>query len=303
MREKFRISLDMPLNGRQPKKHNCPSCGKKRFVRYIYTDSGQYLPAHYGRCDREESCGYWLQPEKSFYHDKQYSGFHAFSKEAVESTFRDYHQNSFVQFLTSVFGGEMAMEAVNNYQVGTIGESTAFWQIDFNGFARSAKIINYNPITGKRKPGTNWYHSLMNRQGFNLIQCFFGEHLVKASDTVAIVESEKTAIIASLAMPHYTWIACGSKNGMGGHRTGLKTDKCEFLAERDIILFPDLTQADSDTVSCFDLWTRIGVSLERELGCSVLVFDEMEKNASDQQRADQWDIADFIIEDLKETIS
>ena len=44
------------------KKHFCPECDKKRFVRYIDTETGQLLPEQYGRCDRESNCGYFLNP-------------------------------------------------------------------------------------------------------------------------------------------------------------------------------------------------------------------------------------------------
>ena len=44
------------------KKHVCPSCNKKRFVRYININAKEYLPEMYGRCDREANCSYHINP-------------------------------------------------------------------------------------------------------------------------------------------------------------------------------------------------------------------------------------------------
>src|SRR5690554_1445403 len=44
------------------KKHHCPDCNKKTFVLYIDTETGDYLPEQYGRCDRENKCGYHSAP-------------------------------------------------------------------------------------------------------------------------------------------------------------------------------------------------------------------------------------------------
>ncbi len=49
------------------KKHNCPNCGKKTYVRYIDTITGVYLPSQYGRCDRECKCCYHLNPYQDGY--------------------------------------------------------------------------------------------------------------------------------------------------------------------------------------------------------------------------------------------
>ncbi|MDD4429545.1 MAG: PG0870-related protein [Paludibacter sp.] len=44
------------------KKHRCPDCNKKSFVRYIDNETNDYLPEQYGRCDRESKCSYHLNP-------------------------------------------------------------------------------------------------------------------------------------------------------------------------------------------------------------------------------------------------
>ena len=64
-------------------------------------------------------------------------------------------------------------------------------------------------------------------------QCLFGLHLLNDNvKQVAIVESEKTALIMSIEFPNYTWMSTGSLNGF----------KHEYLApliNRKIIAFPD----------------------------------------------------------------
>lgn len=54
----FRYSLDP-----SPKKHICPACTKKRFVRYIDITTGEYHPdTTCGRCDRASKCNYQRIP-------------------------------------------------------------------------------------------------------------------------------------------------------------------------------------------------------------------------------------------------
>lgn len=71
-------------------------------------------------------------------------------------------------------------------------------------------------------------------KNFNLSQCFFGEHqLAKepAAKDIAIVESEKTAIIATVYLPDFIWLAAGQLNG-------LTLEKFKPLAGRRITLSP-----------------------------------------------------------------
>ncbi|WNI35965.1 DUF6965 family protein [Chryseobacterium sp. SG20098] len=44
------------------KKFPCPECEKRSFVRYINTETREYLHKDYGRCDRESKCAYHLNP-------------------------------------------------------------------------------------------------------------------------------------------------------------------------------------------------------------------------------------------------
>src|SRR5690554_4535334 len=62
MEKEYRYTLE-----KGSKKYHCPECNKKTFVRYIDTETGNYLPEQYGRCDRENNCAYHLNPYKDGY--------------------------------------------------------------------------------------------------------------------------------------------------------------------------------------------------------------------------------------------
>ena len=79
------------------------------------------------------------------------------------------------------------MESVaRQYLPGTSRQwngSTVFWQVDSQGRARAGKVMDYNQDSGRRiKEPENritWAHSLMQKQGYKIRQCLFGEHLLK----------------------------------------------------------------------------------------------------------------------------
>ena len=98
------------------------------------------------------------------------------------------------------------MRLMSEYRVGTSKHwpgSCVFWQIDINGRVRTGKVMLYDAESGKRvkEPYSHltWAHSLLKLPDFNLRQCFFGEHLLPMNrgKPVALVESEKTAMVAS----------------------------------------------------------------------------------------------------------
>jgi len=207
----------------------------------------------------------------------------------VAASLSHYDQNPLYRYLCSVFGAEETMRLFNLYRVGTSakwGGSTVFWQTDELEKVRTGKIMLYNPSTGRRvkepQAYVTWAHSELRLPNFHLQQCLFGQHLLPLypDRTVFIVESEKTAVIASHYMPDILWLATGGKNGCFNVQT------VEVLRGRDVILLPDLGATDA--------W-RDKVPILRPVCRSVSVSTLLEDMATDEQRSQGLDIADFLL--------
>jgi hypothetical protein len=158
-----------------------------------------------------------------------------------------------------------------------------FWQIDTQGKVRTGKIILYSPTTGKRvkEPYShvNWAHKALKQPVFELMQCLFGSHLlIDETKPVAIVESEKTAVIASVYLPQFIWVAVGSL-------TNLNAEKCRILNGRTITLFPDLNG--------FDKWSKKAKELSHL--AIFTVSDLLERKATEAERKQGYDLADYLI--------
>lgn len=213
----------------------------------------------------------------------------------VTKTLKQFEFNSFVIYLNSIFGVEITKGLIENYLIGTskywngIG-ANIFWQVDFWGNVRTGKVMAYDKLNGKRikKPFNhiNWVHKILNIDNFSLAQCYFGEHLLRINPNkpVAIVESEKTAIISSVYFPQLVWIASGSLNN-------ISLDKSEYLENREVILFPDLSK-DGRAIS---IW-REKAALLNKIAKNVTVFDLLEKLASEEEKEKGFDIVDFLTE-------
>jgi len=234
------------------KKFSCPKCKKRTFVRYIDTETGHYTSEEYGRCDRESYCSYQSYPkdEYTIHYDvknipKPIASFHNY--DLVKESARNYKQNNFVQFLKTIFPESEVKKVILKYLIGTSNRwkgSTIFWQLDNQERVHAGKILLYTLETGNRykdkygKGAIDWIHSCIKRNNmlykFNLNQCLFGLHLVNEtnSNTIALVESEKTAVIMSVFKPEYTWVASGSKSGF-------KYELMNPIKHYGIVAFPD----------------------------------------------------------------
>lgn len=289
------------------KKHFCPKCSKKTFVQYVNNESGEVVSNISGRCDRENNCGYHYTP-KLFFKDnnqeynpimknpmelvaKKETSYH--SQSTLDNTLCNYTQNNLVEFLKRKCNSEKLNLAIENYKVGTISEwhfGTVFWQIDNYQKIKGGKIIIYNKL-GKRTKYINWIHALQLKNKeideFQLSQCLFGLHLLNKYDkTIAIVESEKTALIMSVLFDKYLWMATGSLNG-------LSIAKIKELKSRKIILYPDLG-VEGANGSPFSQWNEKREEFKR-CGFDIEVSDLLEKKGTQIEKEKGFDIADYFM--------
>jgi hypothetical protein len=188
-----------------------------------------------------------------------------------------------------VFGEEETIRLFQLYRIGTSakwGGSAVFWQIDMNGLVRTGKIMCYNPETGHRikepQAFVSWAHSELRMPDFHLKQCLFGEYLLKSSTSspVMLVESEKTAVIMSHFIPDYLWLATGGKNGC------FNREAMQVLRDRNVTLLPDLGATEQ--------WKAKSAMLS-EICKKVSVSDILERIATEEQRNQGLDIADFFL--------
>ncbi len=294
-------------------RYRCPSCQQrdKTFSLYIDTETGEHIHPTVGRCNRESNCGHHYTP-KQYFQDNNIS-FDTPQPKAYKprpvtpqpkpvsfipvEVFKQSLQidktvlqvaetNHFIQFLINMFGVEVASQLVSRYFIATSKHwngATVFWQIDTQGKVRTGKIMLYNPTTGKRVKNLElpvyWVHKAFKQPEFELRQCLFGEHLlIDKTKPVAIVESEKTAVIASVYLPQFIWVAVGSL-------TNLNAEKCSILKGRTVTLFPDLNG--------FEKWS----SKVKELShlATFTVSDLLERKATEAEKKQGFDLADYLI--------
>jgi hypothetical protein len=225
------------------------------------------------------------------------------SKDVFRASLKGYEHNNFVTFLRTRFGNAVAAEMIGRYPVGTSDRwkpgAVVFWYLDAAKRVRYGKVMQYDPDTGKRdrsgSKGATAVHTLLELAG-DFSPCWFGEPLLskRPAAPVGIVESEKTAIVASLYHPETVWLAAGGQ--------GI-TDPAKWgpLAGRRVALFPDADAPDPNTgKSPYTQWSEAAEHL-RKLGHSVTVSDLLERDATPEDRAAKYDLADFLLKWEPET--
>lgn len=285
------------------KKVACPNC-KQDGVFRMYKDrsNNSNLTPHVGICERINSCQYsytalqWLKDGGKIDEvnvklppPKMKVSTWRCPDNVVAAT-QHYEGNSFVTWLASIVGWDVALSAMKMYRIGTypagkhhphLTGSMVYWQIGRDGKPRSGKIIQYGQ-DGKRvkSMGSQWIHSVITGKSMDELgctQCLFGEHLIydRPDADVCVVESEKSAIICSIFYPDKIWVATG-----GSH--GLTVERCMPLQGGNVWLFPD--------VGMYAEWSS--KALDVEVMCERLVVSDILEAAGLE---DGSDLADYLI--------
>lgn len=322
----FRYSLD-----KSSKKFVCPNCEKKRFVRYIDVETKEYLPSEYGACDRIDKCGYKCNPYTDKYQGAGNQSYYVPNKihssptisisnipdEVLKNTLKDYDLNRFTQNLTQnikyPFDEGSINEVIGKYLLGTISKgymagSVCFPFINIRGKVRAIQVKQFDDdnktirtnsipyvIKGLYKEVNinppSWIEKYNKNE--SKFDCLFGEHLLNKypNNPIALVEAPKSAVYGSLyyGFPkddtQLLWLAVYNLSS-------LSLAKVRVLKGRDVILFPDL----SSTGNAYLQWSEKAKKFEIELeDTRFSVSNLLEENATEEQRINGLDIADFLI--------
>lgn len=299
-----------PYNGKSSR-HTCPNCRKKhQFSRYINTETETYVAEEVGKCNREAKCGYHYPPSQ-FYKQNPQSHFQNISTNytskkiktkpksqtekttTIPSKYVDLsrlkaNQTPFYKYFSDVLSKDMLDHVYELYRVGRYHDKNwtncvLFWQIDVKGNVRTGKIFKYNASTGKRV-AQNWFHSIHYKDKFQLKQVPFGLHLIKEYPTnkIAIVESEKTALLMSIAFPNFIWLAVGGCQN-------LNHSMLSEIENRDVVLIPDAGK--------YELWKS---KIEKLPSSNFYqISDLFHNHATDFEKKEDYDIADYYLQEIK----
>jgi len=226
----------------------------------------------------------------------------------LNETLKGYEINTFIQNLLKFAPGTEIERVISLYRLGTITDkdrrgAVTFPFIDIAGNVRTIQAKQFNEAN--HTTGTDFLHSIIerahNRTGEPLpdwlkqyrnnerfVSCLFGEHLLNKYpvNPVALVEAPKTAVIGTLyyGLPdspdRLLWLAVYNKSS-------LTPEKCKALKGRKVVLYPDL--------NAFNEWNIKAKEINASLtGTKFVVSDVLESNASEAERVNGLDLADYL---------
>ncbi|MCB2407014.1 DUF6371 domain-containing protein [Hymenobacter lucidus] len=222
-----------------------------------------------------------------------------------------YECNALARLLRDRLGETVAGELLARFCIGTSTYwpgACVFWLIDQQGRVRGGQVVLYDETGHTIKHPhrhTTWVHTALmqaHRKRGQAIPLWLDEYAKNGTkspclfglpqlDTelpgkpVAIVESAKTAMLATPFFAQYVWLAT-----MG--LSYLTAERLEPLRGRRIVLFPD--------AGAFEQWNLKAKELCR-LGFDITVFDALERLATADERTAGLDLADVILRESRQS--
>jgi hypothetical protein len=230
---------------------------------------------------------------------------------------KSYVPNSFIESLEKRFGLEPIERVVDLYKLGRFVDSgVVFPYLYTDNHVCSAKIMFFDDELHRIQEGKKKYprylHNLIYQSDglwsydlndyddcgniipFKLKLSLFGHNQVinDKQKTICLVESEKTAVIMSIVLPEFIWVASGGK-------TLIQDYKFLFFTGRKCLVFPDLSADDN----VWSYWSDKLNGYNRKYGYEFEIIDyysEFLRYDSELIRFSKcegkFDIADFVLD-------
>ena len=325
--EKYRYQFD-----KSSKKFECPACDKKRFVKYRDTETNEYLPSRYGKCDRLENCGYQLNPYKDGfgkqYQFKQYLRqlisikpkqkviLNSIPEKVMLQTLGSYQLNNFInnllQNITFPFEAKDVQRIIELYYLGTISKgkyagAITFPFIDLKGKIRAIQAKNFD--SSNKTTATTFLHAIAKKR-YNYdellyplwlrnyltnekkVSCLFGEHLLNQYPYNTV------ALVEAPKTALYGTLYFGLPN---------TPDKLLWLAAYNLTsLNYDkckvlkgrkviLFPDASITGNAYKQWSTKTNEFNRTIDATFMIDNLLEKNSTLNEKAQGYDLADYLV--------
>jgi hypothetical protein len=296
------------------KKGTCPMCKFKNEFRFY-----EGLPREYGKCERVNHCAYINPPPSDFKSEykvpevkKPVEAKIVYPDQEKIKSFTLVHTSNFHKFCIRL---GISQDHLTKWDVGTDGQTTIFALRDQGKRICNLKMVKYSE-TGKRD-GNSYYlkrnkcsncntsfershvkcpscqktKTILPDEKEKFRICIYGEHTWRAekdengkfTKPLCLVESEKSAVIASFFYPQYDWGAFSAAKNLTDEKIG-----SGVLFNRTVYNLRDADKAGREAHAETQL-TKWAIE-----GKGVDLFPE---------RTDGYDIADAIIDGLRPVIS
>ena len=193
--------------------------------------------------------------------------------------------NALARWLCTMFPKDKVDEVLRLYRTGSTPDGwIIYWGIDIHDNVHTGKMMAYGPdghrLKGKNIASFNWVHA---KEGIEQLadQCLFGEHRLMGWDgSIALVESEKTAIILTLWFPNILWLATGGKQNF-------KHEVLWPICGREVFVLPDADALDD--------WMAKAEVLNREHGYRFIIHNDYVRLCTPEAREKKQDLADMLL--------